>query len=94
MTPKSVIEIDFEEIDAIELKCARPGCGGAVTIPVRKDNIPLLLSCPGCNENWWNNGKGSLFDKVTNLSRAIMEWQRREEKPFMIGVTMPFTAVP
>jgi len=82
MTPKSVIEIDFQEIGAIDIRCTKPQCGGAVTIPVRAANTPLVLACPGCNEFWWNDGRGPLYDKVKNLVTALSEWQRREEKPF------------
>lgn len=88
MTPKSVIEIDFQEIGALEIKCSKPQCGGAVTIPVHTANTPLVLACPGCNETWWHRGSGPLFEKVDNLLKALSAWQRREEKPFTIGVTL------
>lgn len=86
MTPKSIISIDLKEITSFEIRC---DCGGMITLPVAKENVPVSQSCPGCNKQLWGREDSAVFNNLRDLLLGLSHWQRREETKFTMGFTLP-----
>jgi len=87
MTPKNLISIDFREITSVEITCTE--CGGMMTLPVAKENIPVSQSCPGCNKPLWTTADSAVFNNLRDLVFGLSHWQRREENRFRLGFSLP-----
>src|ERR1022692_3898130 len=77
MTPKSVISIDFKEIESIEIRCE--SCKGMLTLPVTKENVQPSQSCPGCNKQLWGLEDSDIFNNLHDLVIGLSYWQRRKK---------------
>jgi hypothetical protein len=87
MSPKNLISVDFREIASVEIKCS--DCGGMITLPVEKENVPASQSCPGCNKPLWATTDSAVFNNLRDLAFGLSHWQQREEKRFTIGFSLP-----
>ena len=43
----------IDEIEAIELKCRKHGCGGILRIDLKPGSISTDEQCPRCKRTWW-----------------------------------------
>lgn len=90
MTPKSVVQVAFTEIEAIEVTCSE--CLGAVLIPLHTGNIPKHLACPGCNRQLWGDGQEKVYGRVLATAQALTLWKQLDHKAFTLGFSLPQSA--
>lgn len=92
MTPKSLIAIDLKELTALEIRCSN--CGAVLAIPVIRENIRAAQPCPGCNVQLWDQEDSLLYNTLVNLVASLSSWQRRDEKRFTLGFSLPTESTP
>ena len=86
MTPKSVLSVDFKEINAVEIRCA---CGSLTTLPLPLNALPEHFACMSCNKTlWFANEEGGAFSKVQSLVRGLSLWKQVEKAPFTLGFSL------
>lgn len=78
--------VTTDEIQAVELKCRKHGCGGILRIDLRPGSLNTEEECPRCKRTWWTpNGPST----VRELLNALTDNRHaRDEGPDVPIVTM------
>jgi hypothetical protein len=86
MTPQTIVQVDFAEIASFEIAC---NCGGVLTIPLPKDQLPKRLNCPNCNTPLWNDVKDKPYLRAAGIAESISEWKRMKHDGFRLRFSLP-----
>ena len=79
----------IDEIQAIELKCPKHGCGGTLQIDLRPGCIDTEEQCPRCKRTWWTPSKPSTTLELVKTLSEMRHGQQNDPYGPIVRLVLP-----